>query len=603
MNNTNSIETARKQIFGFAAMMDALPLRSVAARRAMWLLPWYAPEEAGALQAELARQKTLGAVLAKAEAEAEADADAGAAGTNAAANVGANADTGADSQDRAVARGLACLRHHLETMPDLAPTFRQLREQRGALDDIQLFELKNWLLPMDETARFARHCHIDLDEIPDLSAALDLLDPLKERLPSFHIYDGYDPRLPVLRKKLKAAVEAEVGASANAEAVAGAGTGNAALVGTQPVASATATRQAERMELEAQLSDVEAAVRTTLSQKLYEWLPKLEAALRILTEWDFLLAKTEWAQAQHCCCPEIVGNAACAGNAATGSDTDTANAAPNATNAANAPNAALSYTDLFYPPLLAQCEAQGRPYQSVNITLYHDACLLTGANMSGKTILIKSLALAQTLAQFGFFVPAAHARLSLFDEITALVGDEQNESRGLSSFGAEILSLDRTLRQLRQGRRLLFLSDELARTTNPSEGRAIVCAFFDLWQQIRAAHPYSTALVSTHYENVNNAPRRLRIKGLDTARWREHCRVVGQIVGQTIGQTAANSANANTGGQIETASLQTLQSFMNYDVEEVSAHTPIGMQALDVAACLGVDEELIQTAKQYTTNA
>lgn len=581
MNNTNSIETARKQIFGFAAMMDALPLRSVSARRAMWLLPWYAPEEAGALQAELARQKTLGAVLAK----AEADADTGAAGTNVAANVGANADTGAASQDRAVARGLAHLRHHLETMPDLAPTFRQLSEQRVALDDIQLFELKNWLLPMDETARFARHCPVDLDEIPDLSAALDLLDPLKERLPSFHIYDGYDPRLPVLRKRLKAAVEAEV------------------EVGTQPVASATATRQAERMELEAQLSDVEAAVRTTLSRKLYEWLPKLEAALRILTEWDFLLAKTEWAQAQHCCCPEIVGNAACAGNAVTGADTDTANAAPNATNAANAPNAALAYTDLFYPPLLAQCEAQGRPYQSVNITLYHDACLLTGANMSGKTILIKSLALAQTLAQFGFFVPAAHARLSLFDEITALVGDEQNESRGLSSFGAEILSLDRTLRQLRQGRRLLFLSDELARTTNPSEGRAIVCAFFDLWQQIRTSYPYSTALVSTHYENVNNAPRRLRIKGLDTARWREHCRVVGQTIGQTGGQTAAAPANRNTDPNAATSPLQTLQSFMNYDVEEVSAHTPIGMQALDVAACLGVDEELIQAAKRYTTNA
>lgn len=575
MNNTNSIETARKQIFGFAAMMDAMPLRSVAARRAMWLMPWYAPEEAGALQAELARQKTLGAVLA----EAEADADAGAARTNVAANVGANADAGAASQDRAVARGLAHLRHHLETMPDLAPTFRQLGEQRAALDDIQLFELKNWLLPMDETARFARHCHIDLDEIPDLTAALDLLDPLKERLPSFHIYDGYDPRLPVLRKKLKAAVEAEV------------------EVGTRLVASADAAHQTERMELEAQLADVEAAVRTTLSRKLYEWLPKLEDALRILTEWDFLLAKTEWAQAQHCCCPELVWNAACAGNAATGSDTDTANAASNAT------NAALSYTGLFYPPLLAQCEAQGRPYQSVNITLYHDACLLTGANMSGKTILIKSLALAQTLAQFGFFVPAAQARLSLFDEITALVGDEQNESRGLSSFGAEILSLDRTLRQLRQGRRLLFLSDELARTTNPSEGRAIVCAFFDLWQQIRAAHPYSTALVSTHYENVNNAPRRLRIKGLDTARWREHCRVVGQTIGQTGGQTAAVPANRNADPNAATSPLQTLQSFMNYDVEEVSAHTPIGMQALDVAACLGVDEELIQTAKQYTTNA
>ncbi|MDE7102923.1 MAG: hypothetical protein K2O46_01575, partial [Bacteroidales bacterium] len=316
-----------------------------------------------------------------------------------------------------------------------------------------------------------------------------------------------------------------------------------------------------------ELAETELAVRENLSRRLRGFVADLEAALDGLVAWDFLIAKTEWAEAQHCRCPEIL----------TGAD------------AADAP--ALAYTGLFYPPLFQQCQAQGRPYQAVDIALDRDACLLTGANMSGKTILIKALALAQTLAQFGFFMPAAAARLTLFDEVCRIVGDGQNESRGLSSFGAEILSLHETLQKLRQGRRILFLADELARTTNPTEGSAIVCAFFDLWRQLRSAALTaggfgSAALISTHYEHVDNAPRRLRVKGLDTARWAAACQDRAAIrAGEANGQTADFLAQ--------------LQNFMDYGVEEVLSDSPAEMQALDVAACLGVDADLIAAAKRY----
>ncbi len=505
--NENKVEAARQQIFGFAPLMDALPLRSAAARRAIWTLPWYGPAEAGALQAELARQRAYGALC-----------------------------------QRADARALAHFKRHLEQTPDLRPTFHQLREERGALDDIQLFELKNWLLPMGESARFARGSGIDLPTLPDLEAALDLLDPLKERLPSFYIYDCYDARLPQLRRALKAAADADTKDTCD---------GGASI------------------NIEEQLSETELAVRETLSRQLRGMLDDLEAALDGLVAWDFLIAKTEWAEAHHCHCPDIL----------TGTDL-----------AASAP--ALAYTGLFYPPLFEQCQAQGRAYQAVDIALDRDACLLTGANMSGKTILIKALALAQTLAQFGFFVPAQAARLTLFDEVCRIVGDEQNESRGLSSFGAEILSLNETVRKLRQGKRILFLADELARTTNPTEGSAIVCAFFDLWRQIRTAAADtatgfgSAALVSTHYEHVDNAPRRLRVKGLDTGRWAAACKDRAAI--------RAGEAEERTDDF-----LSQLQNFMDYGVEEVRADSPAEMQALDVAACLGVDAELIAAARRY----
>lgn len=528
-NKENKVEAARRQIFGFAPLMDALPLRSAAARRAIWTLPWYGPAEAGALQAELARQRAYGALC-----------------------------------QRADARALAHFKRHLEQTPDLRPTFRQLREGRGALDDIQLFELKNWLLPMGESARFARGSGIDLPPVPDLEAALDLLDPMKERLPSFYIYDCYDERLPQLRRALKEAVAAEAGTDTALDAGRTASAGGP-LQGREN--GADTCGGGSSINIEEQLSETEQAVRETLSRQLRGLAADLEAALDGLVAWDFLIAKTEWAEAQHCHCPEILTDA----------------------DAAAAP--ALSYTGLFYPPLFQQCQAQGRPYQAVDIALDRDACLLTGANMSGKTILIKALALAQTLAQFGFFVPAAAARLTLFDEVCRIVGDGQNESRGLSSFGAEILSLHETVRKLRQGRRILFLADELARTTNPTEGCAIVCAFFDLWRQLRTAGLTgagfgSAALVSTHYEHVDNAPRRLRVKGLDTARWAAACQDRTAIrAGATDGQTADF--------------LSQLQNFMDYGVEEVLSDSPAEMQALDVAACLGVDADLIAAAKRH----
>ena len=39
-------------------------------------------------------------------------------------------------------------------------------------------------------------------------------------------------------------------------------------------------------------------------------------------------------------------------------------------------------------------------------------CLLTGVNMGGKTVLLKTIGLSQYLFQFGFYVPASSAIIS-----------------------------------------------------------------------------------------------------------------------------------------------------------------------------------------------
>ena len=132
----------------------------------------------------------------------------------------------------------------------------------------------------------------------------------------------------------------------------------------------------------------------------------------------------------------------------------------------------ISYLQLSYPPLVEKLKETKKPYQPIDISLSNKPCLITGANMAGKTILLRSLYLSQLLAQFGFFVPAKQAEIVLIEDILCSIGDNQNEAEGLSSYASEILLLNDIIKKVKEGKKHLVLVDELARTTNPTEGVA-----------------------------------------------------------------------------------------------------------------------------------
>ena len=127
--------------------------------------------------------------------------------------------------------------------------------------------------------------------------------------------------------------------------------------------------------------------------------------------------------------------------------------------------------------------------------------------MAGKTVLLKSVGVAQLMYQFGFSIPAEQALLSQFDDVVFCIGDEQNEMNGLSSFAAEITRISDVIRRS-QTEHLLVLIDEPARTTNPIEGKALVQAIANIMQSRN-----STTLITTHYSQLGLSCRRLRVKG------------------------------------------------------------------------------------------
>jgi DNA mismatch repair protein MutS2 len=61
---------------------------------------------------------------------------------------------------------------------------------------------------------------------------------------------------------------------------------------------------------------------------------------------------------------------------------------------------------LFNPEVAEALRLKNKKYQPVDINLTDGPALITGANMGGKTVLLKSVALAQYMFQYGFFVPA-----------------------------------------------------------------------------------------------------------------------------------------------------------------------------------------------------
>ena len=82
-----------------------------------------------------------------------------------------------------------------------------------------------------------------------------------------------------------------------------------------------------------------------------------------------------------------------------------------------------------HPLLLAQAwRDPSRRVVPVDVELSPERPLLiiTGPNAGGKTIALKTLALAALMAQVGCHVPAAEgSRLPLFESLYAIIGDEQ----------------------------------------------------------------------------------------------------------------------------------------------------------------------------------
>lgn len=91
---------------------------------------------------------------------------------------------------------------------------------------------------------------------------------------------------------------------------------------------------------------------------------------------------------------------------------------------------------------------------------------LTGANMAGKSTLIKAIGLSVYLSHLGMGVPAKQMQLTLFDGILTNINVEDNLVKGESYFFNEVKRIRETIVKITNGKRWLVLIDEIFKGTN-----------------------------------------------------------------------------------------------------------------------------------------
>lgn len=265
--------------------------------------------------------------------------------------------------------------------------------------------------------------------------------------------------------------------------------------------------------------ELEEGVRRDLSRQLHPFAHDIERAQEALASIDVNLAKAMQMRRKGLCFPTLATD-------------DT-----------------TRFTSLFHPQVKDALAKRERVFQPVDISYSSKPTLITGANMGGKTVVLKTLTLCQYLFQFAFGIPAGEAVMSVKDEVYFCIGDDQSVEKGLSSFAAEMEHIDAVIRASRENRKILALIDEPARTTNPIEGTALVAALL----KVLAGKDLSLVM-TTHYDIEPGQAHCLRVKGFENGR-------------------------------------------MIYQLEEVH-DGEVPHEALNIAESLGIDKEWIDTARQ-----
>jgi DNA mismatch repair protein MutS2 len=469
---------------------------------------------------------------------------------------------------------LDALRAALGALPDSAATFARAA-MGDVLDDAAFFEMQRFC---DGAAHIDTLLGDAVDAAPACNSGVravgDALEPGRVAGSGFYLADPFDAGLGSVRSDLRSAQAhfdavrgralAAVAAALAREDVAGEEfiVMRSDVTGELPpgvrvlreaptyflcaveLDGASLAAMERREEAAAAVASAEEATRVRLSHAVAASAPALRASAEALGELDVLVAAARFTRAHSCHVARIVAEPL------------------------------LAFEGGRFLPLALELAAEGRAFAPIDIEL-RGVAVLTGPNMGGKSVCLRTCGFVALCAAFGLPVPADRAECGIFDEIAWLgVGAREERLGGLlSTFAREVVRLRDVL--ARGSRRLLVLADEFARTTTPPEGKALLVA---LLRRLRARG--ACALAATHLSGIASAAgaRHFAVRGL-----------------RGIPQAPAV-------GDLHQA-LAVLAASMDYTIGEVGDDDASSADALALASLLGLDAEIVADARRLLGSA
>lgn len=152
----------------------------------------------------------------------------------------------------------------------------------------------------------------------------------------------------------------------------------------------------------------------------------------------------------------------------------------------------IEYTNGRHPALVKM----NPNYIANDLELDDRLLLLSGANMGGKSTLMRQTALLVVLAQMGCYVPASKMSLTPVDRIFSRLGANDRLLEGESTFYTELVETSAMLSCATKDS--LLLLDELGRGTSTYDGTAIA---YSVLQEI-SSNIKCRCLFSTHYHTL-----------------------------------------------------------------------------------------------------
>ncbi|MBV8654461.1 MAG: hypothetical protein JO160_00355 [Candidatus Eremiobacteraeota bacterium] len=299
---------------------------------------------------------------------------------------------------------------------------------------------------------------------------------------------------------------------------------------------------ARRDEAAANVAAAEENVRAKLSAQVRERAAELDRAARTLGEIDVLVSAARFTR-EHDCVPAAIVD-----------------------------RAALEFEAGRFLPMAGELEVQGRRFTPIDVAL-HDVAVLTGPNMGGKSVCLRTCGFIAMCASFGLPAPARRAATALFEEIAWLgIGTDEDPSGGslLSSFAREVVRLREVLE--RKSARTLVLVDEFARTTTPAEGKALLAAAIEALRARGAC-----GMAATHLAGVaaEAGARHFAVRGL------------------------RGIPDRPSTGDLHEA-MAALADSMDYTIAEVGSEDPAGRaDAIALASLLGLERAVVEAAYGY----